>query len=358
MVLAILVFIGLLLVLVLAHEVGHFMTAKWAGARVEEFGFGFPPRLFSFMRHGTRYSFNLLPIGGFVKIEGEDMEQATAALTSFASKSAPWRIFILAAGVIMNMVVAVVLLSFQAGVGFPTVVTESNSTTLTDFKTYIVDVAPQTPASDAGVQALDRIVRLGEVSNPTLAQVQQYTVAHAGTTVVLEVERQGQHQTMQVTPRRDPPPGQGALGISLAQTGLTKVPWWQAPWYGVKRTGQMLVGIVTQVSVMVAEVIRTQQVSTALTGPIGIAVYTNEATKLGVSYVLEFAALISINLALLNILPFPALDGGRIVFVLFEALRGGRRLPVRFEQWTHTIGFALLIGLMVLITLKDIGRYF
>src|SRR5687767_6408947 len=130
MVVAVLVFVVLLLVLVLVHELGHFITARWAGCRVEEFGFGFGPRLFSIQRGETLYSFNLLPLGGFVKIEGEDMAEASGRPTNFASKSAPWRIFILAAGVLMNVVLAVVLLSVQAGIGYPTVLTETNEKAL------------------------------------------------------------------------------------------------------------------------------------------------------------------------------------------------------------------------------------
>src|SRR5581483_1394096 len=143
MVAAIVVFIVLLLVLVLVHEFGHFITAKWAGCKVEEFGFGFPPRLFSIQRGETTYSFNALPIGGFVRIEGENSEEETInSPTSFSSKSGLWRVVILSAGVIMNVLLAWALLSIQAGVGVPTLVTEQNNTTLKDFKTYIVDVAP------------------------------------------------------------------------------------------------------------------------------------------------------------------------------------------------------------------------
>ena len=351
------IFIGLLLALVLVHEWGHFIAAKKAGCNVEEFGFGFPPRLFSFMWHGTRYSLNLLPIGGFVKIEGEDMQDTSPGPTSFGSKSVGWRITILSAGVVMNVVLAMVLLMIQGAVGYPTVVTEANQQQLTDHHTYIVEVAAKSPAETAGIKALDRVVRLDTVNDPTIEQVQTITQQNAGKEITVEIDRQGDRQTLTLAPRVDPPEGEGALGISLAATGLEKIPIWQAPWFGIKRTGTMLVAIVTQFGEIIKKLAAQGNVGGALTGPIGIAVYTSEAAKMGLSYILEFGALISLNLAIINILPFPALDGGRIVFVILEKIRG-RRLPVKFEQLTHTIGFVLLISLMLLITFRDVRRFF
>lgn len=354
------IFIGLLLALVLVHEWGHFIAAKKAGCNVEEFGFGFPPRLFSVTWHGTRYSLNLLPIGGFVKIEGEDMQAASVAglpSTNFATKSPSWRIIILSAGVIMNVVLAMVLLTIQGVVGYPTVVTQANGQRLTNHHTYIVEVAPGSPAEAAGIKALDRVVRLDGTSDPSIEQVQATARTKAGQEVSVEIDRQGTKQTLALTPRANPPVGEGALGISLAATGLEKVPIWKAPWFGVTRTWTMLQEIIKQFWQIIQKLIVQGNVGGALTGPIGIAVYTSEAAKLGISYILEFGALISLNLAIINILPFPALDGGRIVFVVLEKIRG-RRLPAKFEQLTHTVGFVLLITLMLLITFRDVRRFF
>jgi regulator of sigma E protease len=355
--LTIVVFVGLLLLLVLAHEWGHFIVAKKAGCDVEEFGFGFPPRLFSWNWHGTRYSFNLLPIGGFVKISGEDMEEKNPGPRSFASKSAGWRIAILSAGVTMNAIVAIILLSIQGVVGVPVLVTEENQATLTNHLTYIVEVAPNSPAAEAGMKEMDRIVRLDEVNTPLVTEVQTLVSEKAGNTVEIEIERQGQHQTLTLTPRVNPPAGEGALGVSLASTGLMRVPWWQAPWHGLARAYDMLRQIIIQFSLIIGRLFQGGGSSEALTGPIGIAIYTNEVTKLGLSYVLEFGALISLNLALINILPIPALDGGRIMFVVFERVFG-RRFPGKIEQLSHTVGFVALILLMLLITFKDIQRFF
>lgn len=350
-------FIGLLLALVLVHEWGHFMAAKKAGCAVEEFGFGFPPRLFSFRWHDTSYSFNLLPIGGFVKIEGENMDEEQPKLTSFASKSAPWRILILAAGVIMNMALAVVLLTVQSGLGSPSVVTQDNAGSLTDLHTYILEIAPNSPAAEADIQAFDRILSIEGQDNPLIEDVQRITREHRGQDVTIEIERAGQHVTKEVAARENPPEGEGSLGVSLAATGLQKTSWWKAPLLGIERTWHMTAAIVKGFITIIAQVFQGQSVGGTVTGPIGIAMYTNQAAKLGPSYFLEFAAMISINLALINILPLPALDGGRILFVLIELIFR-KRVSGNIESWAHTAGFALLIVLMILITLKDVRHYF
>lgn len=353
---AIAVFIAMLLLLVLVHEWGHFIVAKKAGCTVEEFGFGFPPRLFSWQRGGTRFSLNLLPIGGFVKIEGENMDERGAGPKSFASKSAGRRVAILAAGVAMNVILAWVLFTIQAGIGTPTIA-DGAQAGLADIHTYIMSVAPSSPAQEVGIAPLDRVVRIADVVDPTVSQVQETIAQFAGQSVVVEVERAGKHLTFTTTPRLHPPPEQGSLGVSLLASGLSRVPWWQAPWAGLVKTGRVLVVMVEQFWLFISKLFASGAVSEQLTGPIGIAVYSGEATRMGVPYVLEFAALISLNLAVINILPFPALDGGRILFVLWEVLTG-RRASFAVESWAHTTGFALLIVLMILITLKDIRHYF
>lgn len=355
--LTVIVFAVLLLALVLVHEWGHLMAAKKAGCNVGEFGFGFPPRLISKVWHGTRYSLNLLPLGGFVKIEGEDMQNPDPGPGNFASKSAGWRIFILSAGVLMNVVLAYALLTVQAAVGMPQVVTEENGQALTDVKAYILDVAERSPASEAGLKSLDRIVRVETLQDPSIEQVQQQIDSAKGKELTLEVERQGIHETFTVKPRENPPAGEGPVGIALGAAGLQRSPIWQAPWAGLKRTGEMLVGIVTQFTAIIQRLVSGDGVGETLTGPVGIAVYTNEVTRMGLPYILEFGALISLNLAIINILPLPALDGGRILFVLLEKI-AGRRFPGKVEQITHTIGFAVLILLMIAITFKDVQRFF
>lgn len=353
----ILIFIGLLLVLVLVHEWGHFIVAKKAGCRVEEFGFGFPPRIAGKMWRGTLYSLNLLPIGGFVKIEGENMDEVNSSITSFASKSALWRIAILCAGVAMNLVLAAVLLGIQSGLGSPAVVTDDNRQHLTNIMTYVIKVSPESPAALAGIQPFDRIVRYARTHQPNVSDIQMVTKEQQGVPVVMEIERGGKHLTFEIVARANPPLNQGALGVTLGETGLAKVSWWRAPWEGIQRTLDMTAGITGQFALLIQKIVRQEHVGEVLTGPIGIAVYTREAASLGISYFLEFAAMISINLAIINILPLPALDGGRVLFVIIEKLIG-KRVPGNIESYAHTAGFLILIGLMIAITFQDIGRYF
>ncbi|MAF80972.1 hypothetical protein CL628_03075 [bacterium] len=355
--LTVLVFVGLLLVLVLVHELGHLLAAKRAGCNVEEFGFGFPPRIASKIWRGTRYSFNLIPLGGFVKIEGEDMAEQAPGPGSFATKSAPWRIFILAAGVIMNVILAAVLFTWQGVIGVPTVVTAETAASLDNQLTYIVEVVDESPAAAAGVTAYDRIVSIGGIEQPTIEQVTTTIGATLGEELSLELDRQGVREQITIVPRVDPPEGEGALGVSLLATGITKIPVWQAPWHGITRTWDMTAAIVTQFWEIGGRLVREGSAGETLTGPVGIAIYTNEATKLGLTYVLEFGALISLNLALINILPIPALDGGRILFVFIELIIR-RPVPGKVEQTAHTVGFVALIGLMLLVTWRDIIRFF
>jgi len=257
----------------------------------------------------------------------------------------------------MNVLLAVLLLSAQAGVGFPTLVTDSNADQLTDVKTYVTQVTPDSPAAEAGISELDRITRIGEINDPNTDEVQVFVQDNLGQEIKLGLENQGQHREIALVPRANPPVGEGALGVVMAATGLEKVPWWQTPWAGIKRTGMMLTAIVTQFTAIIGRLVSSGTVGESLTGPVGIAVYTNEVTNLGLPYILEFGALISLNLAIINILPFPALDGGRIVFVILEKLRG-RKMAAKVEQVTHTVGFFVLIGLMIAITVRDIQRFF
>lgn len=354
---AILVFFAMLLVLVLVHEWGHLIVAKWAGCNVEEFGFGFPPKLIGKMWRGTLYSFNLIPLGGFVRIEGENMDEENPAPTSFGSKSAGKRIAILAAGVTMNLLLAYVLLSWQAAVGTPTVVTDETASQLTDQKTYILDIVPGSPAETAGLKAFDRIVSIEGTRNPNLDTVQQITKEHLGSEVSLLVNREGVDITIPVLARENPPQDEGAMGVSLASTGLQKVPVWQAPIAGAVRTWDMLSTIISQFGNLIRRAVSERVLDEAFTGPVGIALYTGEATRMGLPYFLEFMALISMNLAIINILPIPALDGGRILFIGIEKLVGRARLK-KAESIAHTTGFALLILLMVFITFKDITKFF
>jgi regulator of sigma E protease len=236
-------------------------------------------------------------------------------------------------------------------------ITEDNKDRARDVKAYVVEVDEGSPAEEAGIKEFDRVVSISTEESPGIAAIQRIGQDMGGQEVTIEVDRQGMRETVTVVPRKDPPPGEGPIGMALQEIGLLSTPWYKTPAAGVTRTYEMLVVILGRFWQLISEIVGGGKVGDILTGPIGIAIYTGEATSMGISYILEFAALISLNLAIINFIPFPALDGGRVLFILFE-LVSGKRLSNKFEHWAHMTGFVLLIALMVYVTINDIGRFF
>lgn len=365
-VITIIVFVIILGILIFVHELGHFIAAKKMGVRVEEFGFGFPPRIFGVKRGETTYSLNWIPIGGFVKMTGQsdfevsDHGQAKADPRSFVSQK-PWRrVIILCAGVAMNFLLAAVLLSIGFMIGLPSAVGDNlpAGARTTEQRIQILSATPDSPAAAAEFLAGDTILTLDEVSPESVAWVQDYVSDHAGQTVAVKIERGSEIIEKEVTPRLESPSGEGPLGITLAETARVSFPWYQAIWQGFKATGDLTVQIVVAFGNLIGALFTSGQVSGDVAGPIGIAVLTGQVTKLGFVYVLQFTALLSINLAIINILPFPALDGGHLLFLLIEKIRGGKTLKqAKVENIIHLVGFAFLLLLIALVTYRDIGKF-
>ncbi len=358
MILTIIFFVLLLGVLVLAHEWGHFFVARRFGVRVEEFAFGFPPRVASFVKKGTRYAFNLLPLGGYVKIFGEGGEE-THNPESFSSRPLGQRFLIIVAGVVMNVILAWVLFSFGHGLGLPTVVGEDSSAE--NVRVTIVGIGIDSPAERAGLRFGDAITYLRAGSDVLeigfVDDVQRFIERHRGEKIIIDVERGQEKSTIEAVPRISPPSGEGPLGIAMAKVGVVRSPWYRAPLDGLKTTASAVVAIVRALGGVVRDFAARGEVSAEVSGPIGIFVLANQTRRLGMAYLLELAGVLSVNLALLNILPFPALDGGRAVFLLIEKIRGARVSP-RLEQMIHIAGFAVLTLLILYITHRDIVRFF
>src|SRR3989344_2688093 len=234
-----LIFIIIIGVLVLVHELGHFITAKRAGMKVEEFGFGFPPRIFGIKKGETTYSINWIPFGGFVKIYGESGEGADDS-RSFASKKAGTRAKVIVAGVVMNVILAFVLLSIGNVMGLRTAIAENDQNPLIrDRRIQIVQIVPNTPADEAKLESLDEIIGFGNI-----AEFQEYINRNKGKNTVVQIKRGGDILEKSITPRVSPPPGEGALGISLAATGVIKYPWYQAIYEGGRQTGILVINTV------------------------------------------------------------------------------------------------------------------
>ncbi|UCH51565.1 MAG: site-2 protease family protein [Chloroflexota bacterium] len=336
-------FIGILILLIFAHEFGHFITAKLAKVKVEEFGIGFPPRIASFKRGETTYSLNAIPLGGFTKMLGEEDPTLPGSL---ASKSIPIRFLVLSAGSLMNILLPILLFSISFMIPHDMVLE----------KVQVQEVAAGSPAQIAGIEPGDTILAINDREIKNRGDVGYIIQLNLGaeTNFLLQRGELGQKE-VSLKPRWDPPEGQGATGISIIGSDSTIVresyPIWEAVPSSITHCWEILVLFKNEV---VGWFVRGT--APQLTGPIGIAELTGEMAKAGLSPLLEFAALISINLALINLFPFPGLDGGRLIFVGLEWVRRGKRISPKREGLVHLIGFIVLILLIVVISYHDIAN--
>jgi regulator of sigma E protease len=358
--LTILIFLLVLSLLVLVHEAGHYMAARWSGMTIEEFGIGFPPKLFGKKdKNGTLWSMNAIPLGGFVRIKGEGGEEKDRhAPGAFATKSIPKRFLVLVGGVVMNILTAWVLFSVGFGVGLPSIIEDStiDPALVRDKALHIVDVLSDSPAAEAGLVAGDEVKAIDGVEFTSGEEARVALAPHAdGSPLVFTLERDGEEAFAEVTPVYMDDLEKEGVGIALVETGVVRYPWYVAPVVGAQATVEMTISVVTGFGGLIAGIFQQKDVVSQLSGPVGIASLTGQVLNLGFIHLIQFAAMLSVNLAVLNILPFPALDGGRILFLLIEAIRR-KSLSMRAEQAIHGTGFALLIILVLFVTYQDIVR--
>ncbi|MFZ5559389.1 MAG: RIP metalloprotease RseP [Patescibacteria group bacterium] len=362
MILTIIVFILILGILIFAHELGHFISAKKAGIRVDEFGFGFPPRIFAFKKGETTYSLNLIPFGGFVKIFGEERgEKISRSKRAFYNKPAWQRAVILVMGVVMNLLIAAVFLSIVHCIGIPSFVEKGQEINYRNIQVQIIEVAKNSPAEKAGIKLGDAIIELKfkneKLKVEEVEDVQSFIANHIGEEIIFNLKRGNETFSKNVVPRSNPPQGQGATGIAMSKTGIISYPWYKSIVKGFETAGKMLVTMIMMFWLLIKTLILKGTMIGEVAGPVGIYALTSQFVKLGLVYVLQFTALLSINLAIINTIPFPALDGGRLLFLLIEKIKGK---PIKFktERLAHTIGFAILILLIIVITFRDIIKLF
>ncbi len=391
MLITIIVFLLLLSVLVLIHEAGHFFVAKKFGIKVEEFGFGFPPRMFSFKKGETIYSINWLPIGGFVKLYGEDeagggkiklkVENGKLKIRdrkrAFFAKSAWQRAAVIVAGVVMNAVLAAIIFYIFLGIsGFKTDLPLLSNykffgVNQTNLKEVVIsDIVKNSPAEKQGLKAPTKVVRVNGQKILDTKDFVNIVNLNRGREIEIvwsNLEGNETHKT-KVTPRVSPPPREGALGVGLFPLSRAVLNY-ETP------VQKIFSGITHPVNLMsynlnvMAELVKisfekksTKPLSQGVSGPVGIASLTGSILEIQnlkekTLQLLNLAGILSISLAFFNILPIPALDGGRLFFILIEAVTG-KKVNQRFESLTHTIGMILLLGLMLLITFKDIWKLF
>jgi len=343
MIIAIIAFLVVIAVLILVHELGHLITAKASGVRVDEFGLGFPPRLLSIRRGETRYSLNAIPLGGFVKMAGEEDPKVPGSL---ASKGIGTRLLVLSAGSLMNALLPLLLFSIAFMVPH----------NLVTGQVVVEEVALNSPAARAGIESGDVIVSINDKPVHNIGDLHRYIHLNLGKEVTLLIKHSDSTtEDARVIPRWKPPEGQGAIGIMIRLSNPTIIsqhyPFWKAIPMGV---GECIETFVIFKNGILSMIIGATPV--AVTGPVGIAQITGEVARAGISPLLKFAAFLSINLAIINIFPLPALDGGRIAFVLLEWVRRGKRVSPKTEGLVHFIGFAMLMAVMLIITYQDIIR--
>jgi len=358
--LIIIIFVLVLVVLVVSHEFGHAAAAWLTGCRVEEFGVGFPPKLFGKKFRETLFTINAIPLGGFVRITGEDgvtgAEGSKAVdQKSFANKNFGVKLVILVAGVTMNILLAVVIYTIIAGIGssVPLDGLPANMP-IADKRVEIIAVEDNEVLAKTDIKSGDIILKVNDQTISDSGSAVSAIKNFAGSELALTLKNEEGTRTTNIVFDGQHEAGK-PVGLSLLDVGTYRVSWYRAPLEGVSATIRVVKMTAVGIGGLLYEIFSQGHVSSDVAGPVGIAKIVGQVGSQGFLPLMELTAVLSVNLALINILPIPALDGGRALFVIFEAM-GIRIFRGRREQVAHTIGFALLILLVLLITINDIRR--
>jgi regulator of sigma E protease len=344
---SILIFLIVLSILVLVHEFGHFWVARRNGIWVEEFGFGLPPRIFGKKVGETIYSINLFPFGGFVRLHGEQEEEGiTNPKRAFLTKSKKVRSLVVVAGVIMNFILAVT--AFAIVYSFSGIPRDTG-------EVKVVDVVAGSPAQSGGVVVGDIVKKVDGMEIKTIDDFIGQVEKKKGGKTYIELDN---GKRLIVSPRENPPEGEGPLGVVISTTEIYFPPVWQRPflgiYYGFKDAifwGRTVLEGFASIFTNLFKGVVPKDVA----GPVGIFAVTSEAAKIGILALVNFVGILSVNLAILNIIPFPALDGGRLLFIGIEGLIGKKVIP-KVEAAIHTVGMIFLLILLLAITANDVRR--
>lgn len=369
---AIITFFIILFVLVIVHELGHFLFAKMTGMRVDEFAFGFPPSLFSKKFGETLYSFNMIPLGGYVKIFGENGQNDTDInkeefKRSFASKSPIARIFVLLGGVLFNVIAAVFLFTFSfMGSDYRNInASEASTIPFNERKIIVANIDEKSafkgnPFFQIGTEILsigtqEKTIPLEELNSKSIGEFVQ---ANNNSVIRVEykttIEGETVNKVVEAVPQPGIVEGKKILGLGFADISNTKYTFVQAFKAASRFTFYTIENIFIELWKLLQNIFTgNAKVQDSLSGPVGLAMLTNKVSEQGMEKILFFAGMLSLSLAAFNVLPIPALDGGRILFVLFEVVFR-RKVPIKIEQGFHAIGFILLLLLMFFVTYFDI----
>ncbi len=352
----IIIFLIILSALVLVHEAGHFFVAKYFGIRVDEFGLGYPPKakkLFSWK--GTDFTLNWLPFGGFVKIFGENPTEsiqgrALEESNSFQDKNRGIQSAVLVSGVVGNFIFAWFLISLGFMIGMPA--PEGLSLPITDSHTVITEVVPDSPAQLAGLKSGDTIVSFAELSSVSPDAIMKF-INESNKPIEITVSRGAETLTKIISSKEGIVDGKRAIGIGMDRVGIAKLSLGSSIVEGFKFTVALTKATAVALGGFILSAFVGQADLSQVTGPVGLVGIVGDVSALGLVYLISLTALISINLAIINLLPFPALDGGRLLFVIIETIRR-KALPVKVFNAMNNIGFGILIILMLLVTFRDI----
>jgi len=362
----IIIFLLVLALLIFVHELGHFIAAKWSGVRVDEFAIGFPPEIYSWKRGETKYAINLIPFGGYVKIFGEKPEDGDENLPdasrSFVNALKYKQALILVAGVFFNFLLAWLFFTISFLAGVPATTDQSLDKYVGEQKVMILSVEDKSPAKLSGLETGDLILAMKSgtktMATTTVDNVVAF-VRDSQSPIVITYSRANKILMATATPVTTVSGAnkQKALGISLTEAAILQLPIHLAVWQGLVTTYNTTVLTVVSLARLIGSAFVGQADFSQISGPIGIVNMVGAAKAIGISYLLGFIAMISVNLAVINLIPFPALDGGRLLFVLIEAIIR-RPIKVKVANILNAVGFALLIALMIYISIKDVIKFF
>jgi regulator of sigma E protease len=347
----IILFLVVLAVLIFVHELGHFMVAKKSGIRVDEFAIGFPPKIFGWTRGETKYVLNLIPFGGYVKIHGENPDEDSISgpdsARSFVNAKKWKQISVLIAGVGMNIIFAWLLISVSFMFGSK------------DSQVILTSVASNSPAQRAGLLQGDKLLKVENVdgSNLTTTKVRELIESSLDDQIDITYERKGEIKNTIAIAEINSVEKRRIIGIYMENVGVVKLNPALALWEGGKLTGVTLKQVAVGLGTFLWQTIRGHGDFTQISGPVGIVGLVGDAATFGLAYFLGFVAFISLNLAVINLIPFPALDGGRVLFVAIEVLVR-RPIKPQVANTLNTVGFFILISLMLVITYRDITKFF
>ncbi|OHA23855.1 MAG: hypothetical protein A3B11_01075 [Candidatus Taylorbacteria bacterium RIFCSPLOWO2_01_FULL_44_26] len=372
----IIIFLIVLAVLVFVHELGHFLVARACGIRVDAFAIGFGPKILAWKKGQTDYRLNLIPLGGYVKIFGEDPDQQSLvgedSSRSFANQPRWRQALVLFAGVLFNFIFAWILYVgvFTFGVTATTSGFEKYADNFSGQKIMITHVLADSPAEKSGlkggdiiysiaVQSSGQTLNIAMLSNEKddIKNIQELIGANDGRELAVSYVRGQERGIARVIPVKGLVENTVAIGIAMDKVGELRLPFLTAIWESFGYTLVMIKETAIGLYVFVSSIFQGNADFKAVTGPVGIAGIVGTAANLGLTYLIMITAIISINLGVINLVPFPALDGGRLLFVLIEGIFR-RRIPHTFANMVNTLGFALLMILMVVVTYKDIVRLF